>query len=253
MVVDLPAPFGPTKPVTCPGLTVNDIPSSATAWPKRLRTSATSIVASTVLPFLFRLLPVTWLYGSAGNTGRTEAVIPPLGRARHDQGSSEPGREGLVSRKRLFTRSVRLRLTGLYGGLFVVSGAVLLAIASGLTISGTSEVSAAPNQAVNGPGTALGQAQAKIRDLQGQLSARNTASVSHQLLIGSAIALGIMAAASVVFGWVMAGRALRPVREMTEAAQRISADNLHERLAVSKRSALSAGSSPTPPTSCARR
>ena len=138
-----------------------------------------------------------------------------------------------MTRKRLFSRSLRLRLTGLYGVLFVVSGAVLLAIASGLTISSTSVSEAAPSQAVSGPGTALGQAQAKIRDLQALLSARNTASVSHQLLMASAIALGIMAAASVIFGWIMAGRALRPVREMTEAAQRISADNLHERLAVS--------------------
>jgi hypothetical protein len=72
-----------------------------------MRTSATSIVASTVLPFWFRLLPVTWLYCSAGNTGRTEAVIPPLGRARHDQDSSEPRREGLVTRKRLFSRPFR--------------------------------------------------------------------------------------------------------------------------------------------------
>jgi hypothetical protein len=30
MVVDLPAPFGPRKPVTCPGCTVKDSPS--TAW-----------------------------------------------------------------------------------------------------------------------------------------------------------------------------------------------------------------------------
>ena len=30
MVVDLPAPFGPTKPVTWPGWTVNVMPSSAT-------------------------------------------------------------------------------------------------------------------------------------------------------------------------------------------------------------------------------
>ena len=137
-----------------------------------------------------------------------------------------------MTRMRLFRRSVRLRLTGLYGVLFVVSGALLLAIASGLTISSTSAVSA-PGQAVNGPGTALGQAQAKIRDLQAQMAARNTASVSHQLLMASAVALAIMAVASVVFGWIMAGRALRPVREMTEAAQRISADNLYERLAVS--------------------
>jgi nitrate/nitrite-specific signal transduction histidine kinase len=31
---------------------------------------------------------------------------------------------------------------------------------------------------------------------------------------------------------VVAGRVLRPLRQMTTAARRISADNLHERLAI---------------------
>jgi hypothetical protein len=138
-----------------------------------------------------------------------------------------------VSTKRLFRSSVRLRLTGLYGVLFVLSGAVLLAIASGLAISGSTSEAAGGSQAAGSQGTALSQANARIRDLQAQLGNRNTSSVSHQLLIASVIALGIMAVASVAFGWIIAGRALRPVRDMTAAAQRISADNLHERLAVS--------------------
>src|ERR1019366_3005077 len=46
IVVDLPAPLGPTNPVTCPGWTVNVIPSSATVGPKCLRRPLTSIVAS---------------------------------------------------------------------------------------------------------------------------------------------------------------------------------------------------------------
>ena len=33
IVVDLPAPFGPRNPVTCPGLTWKSIPSTATVWP----------------------------------------------------------------------------------------------------------------------------------------------------------------------------------------------------------------------------
>jgi signal transduction histidine kinase len=37
---------------------------------------------------------------------------------------------------------------------------------------------------------------------------------------------------SVVAGWVVAGRVLRPLREMTATTRRISADNLHERLAI---------------------
>ncbi len=138
-----------------------------------------------------------------------------------------------MSRNRLIRRSVRLRLTGLYGVLFVLSGAVLLAIASGLAISRSTSRVAGSSAATGNPGTALSQAEAQVRDLQAQLAARDTSSVSHQLLMASGIALGIMAVASVAAGWVMAGRALRPVREMTAAAQRISADNLHERLAVS--------------------
>lgn len=49
IVVDLPAPFGPTKPVICPGSTVKDSPSTATVLPNRLRRSWTSIVASLML------------------------------------------------------------------------------------------------------------------------------------------------------------------------------------------------------------
>src|SRR5690242_16373385 len=47
MVVDFPAPFGPMNPVTCPGATLNDMPSSATVAPNRLRSPVTSIAAST--------------------------------------------------------------------------------------------------------------------------------------------------------------------------------------------------------------
>jgi signal transduction histidine kinase len=54
----------------------------------------------------------------------------------------------------------------------------------------------------------------------------------NQLLAGSAVALGVMAVVSVVLGWVVAGRVLRPLRAMTTAARRISEDNLSERLAV---------------------
>ena len=36
----------------------------------------------------------------------------------------------------------------------------------------------------------------------------------------------------VILGWLIAGRVLRPLRTMTVATQRISADRLHERLAM---------------------
>ena len=47
IVVDLPAPLGPTKPVTLPWATANVIPSRATVDPKRLRSPETSMVGCT--------------------------------------------------------------------------------------------------------------------------------------------------------------------------------------------------------------
>jgi signal transduction histidine kinase len=145
-----------------------------------------------------------------------------------------PPRRPLLPRRLLPRRTVRLRLTALYGVMFLCSGAVLLAIASGVVVArSTTEVSRVGSQAV--PQTALGQAQARIQLLQHQLAAangKNIPGISHNLLIGSAIALGIMTVISVLFGWLVAGRVLRPLRLMTAATRRISADSLDERLAV---------------------
>jgi signal transduction histidine kinase len=130
-------------------------------------------------------------------------------------------------------RTVRMRLTALYGALFVVSGAVLLAIASGVVVSSSRVSVTAANQAVRS--TALAQAQARIHQLQDQLATAESkihSGVSHDLLVGSAIALAIMTVVSLVVGWLVAGRVLRPLRAMTAATRRISADSLHERLAV---------------------
>jgi signal transduction histidine kinase len=54
----------------------------------------------------------------------------------------------------------------------------------------------------------------------------------HHLLIWSLVAIAIMAVASMTLGWVLAGRVLRPLQTITAAARRISASNLHERLAL---------------------
>jgi signal transduction histidine kinase len=122
-------------------------------------------------------------------------------------------------RRMLPRRSVRARLTVLYSALFLLSGAVLLAITGGVGAS-VSSVSRA-NSAGQGT-TQPPQPEA----------AHVHAAVSHALLVGSAVALGIMTVVSLVLGWVVAGRVLRPLRVMTAATQRISEENLHERLAV---------------------
>jgi signal transduction histidine kinase len=52
------------------------------------------------------------------------------------------------------------------------------------------------------------------------------------LLVESGIALAIMALLAAGLGWVIAGRALRPLRAITATAREISASNLHRRLAL---------------------
>jgi signal transduction histidine kinase len=144
---------------------------------------------------------------------------------------------------RLPGHTIRVRLTALYGIMFVLSGALLLAIASGVAVGRSSVQAASPNQPGPGgtqPSSALAQAESRIHNLQNQLSRlqadqtnqASQQSISHVLVPASLIALAIMTVVSLLLGWVVAGRALRPVREMTAAAQRISEENLDERLAV---------------------
>ena len=130
-------------------------------------------------------------------------------------------------------RSVRLRLTALYGGLFLVCGAGLLAITYLLVSHSTGHrpsrvVVGLPFAGVVGRGdrtVAIGQIVAALRY-------QNSVDL-HQLLTESAIALVAMAALAVALGWVVAGRVLAPLRTITARTRRISEQSLHERLALS--------------------
>jgi signal transduction histidine kinase len=86
---------------------------------------------------------------------------------------------------------------------------------------------------VGGPGFA------KLQRLANGLRGQARVTIQQQrsdelgaLLTRSGIALGIMALVSIGLGWLMAGRALRPVRTMNARARGITEHNLHERLAL---------------------
>ena len=119
--------------------------------------------------------------------------------------------------------TIRLRLTLIYGALFLASGAGLLAITY-LLFAESRTVFIARND-----GTTVSPS---VRNAAWDEGRRWHAAALHLLLTRSAIALGIMAATSVALGWLMAGRALRPIRAMTEQARHISEHNLNQRLAV---------------------
>ena len=155
---------------------------------------------------------------------------------------------------------MRLRLTALYVGLFLASGACLLVITYFLVarqLPGTLSV-----QSITGGGAGAGTSQEIVSGgaagtsaitacappqdgtvpTPEQVSACDQAAQAEaaglrrdtldQLLIESGIALGIMAVASVGLGWLMAGRVLSPLRTITAAARRISARSLHQRIAM---------------------
>jgi signal transduction histidine kinase len=157
-------------------------------------------------------------------------------------------------------RTVRLRLTLVYAGLFLASGVVLLAITYVLVRNATGEVliGTSPggrsiviagglgrtgpvneNRPITGTFSSIPvpppltpeqlAAQAR-RDLALARHQRNAE--LNQLLEQSGIALAIMAALSIVLGWFAAGRVLRPLRTLNERARAISASNLDTRLAL---------------------
>ena len=124
--------------------------------------------------------------------------------------------------------TVRLRLTAWYGGLFLLSGAVLLAVTYGLVVQAFVGNSAG-NAICRAPGTGcqtIGAQQAHA------IAVYEHATVLHELWFRSAIALYFVALLSVVLGWFIAGRALRPLRTITTTARQISAASLSERLAL---------------------
>ncbi|WP_210588135.1 cell wall metabolism sensor histidine kinase WalK [Streptomyces sp. GESEQ-35] len=123
--------------------------------------------------------------------------------------------------------SVRWRLTLLYSALFAIAGAVLLAFTYLLVANSEPSLTGGDSRVVKGSDGA----PAIASFVEQRLSVLRSEQL-HQLLIESVVALAVMTVVSVALGWLMAGRVLAPLRTMTAAARRISADNLHERLAV---------------------
>jgi signal transduction histidine kinase len=127
--------------------------------------------------------------------------------------------------------TVRLRLTLWYGGLFLVSGAALLAVTYGLVVQAFVGNTAA-NALCPGPGVPSSECHVIGPQQALGIALQEHATVLHQLLTRSVVALALMTVLSITLGWFVAGRVLRPLRTITAAAREISADNLGERLAL---------------------
>jgi signal transduction histidine kinase len=140
---------------------------------------------------------------------------------------------------RLPPPTIRLRLTLLYGLVFLVTGAVLLTIGYELVRHNLNQPSdyrnelrklgLAPTFFGRPPVFTTGSAGARIAEA---VRAQLRSDALHRLLIEYMVALGAMTAVSVAAGWLLAGRALRPLRDITATARRVSGENLGERISL---------------------
>jgi len=139
--------------------------------------------------------------------------------------------------------SLRLRLTLSYGLLFFVVGFLLLVLSylllQQVVVSNPGELATRTAQHLhlsqaylqqNMPSPSGGQQTvgAFMRQLQDQVLSE----LLRALLPTTFWALAIATAVSVVVGWWMAGRMLRPMQEISTVARRLSASTLHERIAL---------------------
>jgi signal transduction histidine kinase len=170
--------------------------------------------------------------------------------------------------RRLWPQKVRTRLTVIYAALFLAGGSLLLGLTYGLlaaSLPTRAAVSGKPpmtmNQYIklckqprplklpaNKPGvnsssptpqqSPTDKIMRQCRQESAYLAGSAAAAVKqrqralHNLLLVSAIGLGIMTVLSAGAGWIVAGRVLRPVRMITGTARRASEENLGERIAL---------------------
>jgi signal transduction histidine kinase len=139
------------------------------------------------------------------------------------------------------------RLTMLYSGLFLIFGALLLAVTYGLVwqattgCGGTCVVTpsaptvATPSQPEPNLGALSGPrppAATQVGQLLAQRAAGQHDEDMRQFLLQSGIALAVATLLSICIGWLVAGRVTRPLRRINQAVRTISATNLHQRLAL---------------------
>ncbi|MDP8975871.1 MAG: ATP-binding protein [Actinomycetota bacterium] len=135
--------------------------------------------------------------------------------------------------------TIRLRLTLAYGAMFALAGILLLVVNYVLVRNSLHRdlvTVAIPGPAA--PGTDVPPFGVEPLIVQGEpvsvedFERRVRDETLSTLVVQSGQALVLMAVASLVLGWLIAGRVLKPVQDMTAAARRMSERSLHERLAL---------------------
>jgi signal transduction histidine kinase len=142
----------------------------------------------------------------------------------------------LATRPHLPARTVRLRLTALYCGLFFPAGVLLVVITAVVTFQSVRPVLQI-HRVVHGHGahvTHLPAGGAAVRPVTRppRVQLGSFRLDLHEFVIGSCIVLAVMIAICLLLGWLLSGRVLRPLQTITDTTRNISENDLHQRLAV---------------------
>jgi signal transduction histidine kinase len=141
--------------------------------------------------------------------------------------------------------TVRARLTLLNTGLFAVCGAIVVAVSyilvAQLSVQGQGRtpsshdlarfVAHCPSTHVSAPSKSavVAKCNAALQELGAQR--QRSLTLSH-LLLYSLITVAVVIGLAAILGWVLSGRALRPVHRITAAARAASEQNLSARVAL---------------------
>ena len=132
--------------------------------------------------------------------------------------------------KRWWRSTIRVRLTLLYAGAFFLAGAILVAfmyLYLGLSLDHQLSGRAASTQQLRSH-----QVPPAVGDQLRSQYEQARDDTLRAMLIASLVALGVIGVAAGGFGWLLAGRALRPLQDITATARRLTDRSLHERIAL---------------------
>jgi signal transduction histidine kinase len=128
---------------------------------------------------------------------------------------------------------IRVRLTLLYAGALFLASATVVAVmflylGHSLNHQLSSQVASAEQLRTHAGHDVSPEL---VDQLRAQLLQAHT-STMHTAIVVSLVCLAVLAAAAVGLGWLLAGRALRPLQDITATARRVAERNLHERIAL---------------------
>ncbi|MEU9113365.1 HAMP domain-containing protein, partial [Streptomyces sp. NPDC048483] len=136
--------------------------------------------------------------------------------------------------------TIRIRLTLLYGGMFLMAGIVLLTIIYMLAANTLSTGNQLPFKFVDAVGLRLDSTTCpgltsavevdQLNSLVAECLQHQRAFALNTLLNRSLLALLGLTVVAFAFGYAMAGRVLSPLGRITRTAQRVAGSDLHRRI-----------------------